>query len=204
MTPRLDMLLAQAPAECSGACASGLGRELLSRLAACHGFDCPVGGWSARGGGAPRHPALPLPWKACLTHRGRRVVAGLATVPVGIDIEHRRSRHAERLRGLVALLPEASVRRAILDSVDPLGTFYQAWTLHEALYKLDSLSGFTPSHVLKTRLARLLPGGDAHAWQWQHDGWTVSICSRYSTLHIRSLPRLPIRKSGRAWYSASS
>ncbi|MGR4067238.1 4'-phosphopantetheinyl transferase family protein [Billgrantia sp. C5P2] len=194
MTPRLDLLLVQAPAGSSGAFLSQLGRESLSRLAARHGIDCPVSGWSPRGQGAPQHSSLPLPWQTCLSHRGRRVVAGLATVPVGIDIEHSRPRHEARLAELVDLLPEARVRHAILEAARPLEAFYRAWTLHEALFKLDSLSGLTLSHVLKTRLSRLLPGGDAHAWQWQHDGWTLSICSHESGLGIHSLPRLAITK----------
>ncbi|MGR2739517.1 4'-phosphopantetheinyl transferase family protein [Billgrantia sp. Q4P2] len=195
MTPRLDLLLAQAPADSSGAFLSRLGRESLSRLAARHGFDCPVDGWSPRGHGAPRHSSLPLPWQACLSHRGRRVVAGLATVPVGIDIEHSRPRHGARLAELVDLLPEARVRHAILEAANPLKAFYRAWTLHEALFKLDSLSGLPPTSVLETRLARLLPGGGIQAWQWQHDGWTLSICSHERRLGIRSLPRLAITKS---------
>ncbi len=188
------MLLVQAPAGSSGACLSRLGRESLSRLAAYHGYDCPVSAWSPRGRGAPHHPALPSPWQACLTHRGRRVVAGLATVPVGIDIEHTRPRHNKRLAELVALLPEAAVRHAILESSNPLQAFYQAWTRHEALFKLDSLCGSPPDHVLATRLARLSPEGDIHAWQWQHAGWTISLCSQHRSLQIRSLPRLAIRK----------
>lgn len=194
MTPRLALLLAQAPADSSGAFLSRLGRESLSRLAARHGIDCPVNGWSPRGHGAPRHPALPGPWQACLSHRGRRVLAGLATVPVGIDIEHSRSRHEARLTELVDLLPEARVRQAIREAARPLEAFYRAWTLHEALFKLDTLSGQPPAGVLETRLSRLLPDGSVQAWQWQRDGWTLSICSHASRLDIHSLPRLSITK----------
>ncbi|KPQ25182.1 MAG: Phosphopantetheinyl transferase [Halomonas sp. HL-48] len=189
------MLLAQAPAGSSGACVSQLGRELLSQLAAARGFHCPVGEWSPRGKGAPQHPALPSPWKACLAHRDLRVIAGLATVPVGIDIEHARARHQGRVGELVELLPETDVRHAIRRSAAPLAAFYQAWTLHEALFKLDSLSGSTHGHVLETRLSRLLPGGDAHAWQWQQAGWTLSICCQCRSLDIRCLPSLPLRKT---------
>ncbi|MGO1426303.1 MAG: 4'-phosphopantetheinyl transferase superfamily protein [Halomonas sp.] len=195
MTPSLDMLLVQAPADSSRACLSRLGRELLSQLTAAHGFHCPVDEWTPRGCGAPRHPALPYPWKACLSHRGLRVIAGIATVPVGIDIEQARSRHRNRLSGLVACLPEADVRREIMASTAPLSMFYRAWTLHEALFKLDSLCGKTPHHVLDTRLSRLLPGGGAHAWLWQHGDWTISICCQYRSLRIRSLPSLSVRKN---------
>ncbi|MDI5985947.1 4-phosphopantetheinyl transferase [Halomonas sp. M4R5S39] len=192
MKAHLELILAQAPPGSSGARLSRLGRELLSRLAARRGLDCPLADWSPRGQGAPRHPSLPMPWRACLSHRDGRVVAGLATVPVGIDLEHARPRHGARLAELVDLLPEARVRRAILEAASPLGAFYRAWTLHEALFKLDSLSGRPPGSVLETRLSRLLPGGEVQAWQWQHSGWTLSICSHQRRLCIRSLPRLAI------------
>lgn len=191
---QLDMLLVEAPAGSNGACLSQLGRVSLSRLATYHGFDCPVSDWSPRGSGVPHHPALPLPWQACLTHSGRWVAAGLATVPVGIDMEHTRPRHKRRLDALIALLPETKVRHAIRESLNPMEAFYQAWTCHEALFKLDSLAGSPASHVLATRLSRLHPNGDIHAWRWQDAGWTISICSRHSRLHIRSLPRLPLKK----------
>ncbi|MGO2055256.1 MAG: 4'-phosphopantetheinyl transferase superfamily protein [Halomonadaceae bacterium] len=190
MTAYLDIVLAQAPAHSSGACLSALGRELLSRLADARGYHCPVSEWSPRGSGAPWHPALPLPWKACLAHRDGCVIAGISTAPVGIDIEHVRLRHKKRLPELVACLPEADVRRKIHQSAVPLDAFYRAWTLHEALFKLDSLSGTPSSHVLSTRLERLAPRGNVHAWQWQQQGWTISLCAHASSLEIRSLPNL--------------
>lgn len=194
MTAYLDILLIQAPVHSSGACLSALGRGLLSTLADARGYHCPVSGWSPRGGGAPWHPALPLPWKACLSHRYGRVIAGIATSPVGIDMEHTRLRHEKRLPKLVACLPEADVRRRIHQSPKPLDAFYRAWTLHEALFKLDSLSGTPSSHVLSTRLERLAPGGDIHAWQWQQQGWTISLCTQSTSLEIRTLPNIPFMK----------
>lgn len=201
MPARLDLVLAQAPADSSGASLSRLGRELLTQLAARHGFVCPLESWSPRGGGAPQHPALPYPWQACLSHRDRRVVAGLTSVPVGLDLEHTRPRHRRKTEEMVALLPEAKVRRAVLRSPDPLSTFYQAWTLHEALFKLESLSGRVPSHILATRLAQLAPSGSVEAWQWQEAGWTLSICSRARQLKIHTLPSLAIKKSATIWSS---
>ncbi|MFC3284911.1 4'-phosphopantetheinyl transferase family protein [Litchfieldella rifensis] len=194
MTARLDLLLAQAPAGSSGACLSRLGRELLSRLAARHGLDCPLADWSPRGRGAPQHPALPSPWQACLSHRGQRVVAGLATIPVGIDLEHARARHASRLASLVDLLPEPEVRRTIHAAARPQAAFYRAWTLHEALYKLASLNGERPTGVFATRLARLVPHGDAHAWLWQTDDWTLTIAAYVPTLTIHILPDISLTK----------
>src|SRR5690554_809886 len=191
--PRLNIVLAQAPASSSGACLSRIGRELLSQLAARHGFDCPEKHWSARGKGPPLHPALPRPWQACLSHSDQRIVAGLASVPVGVDIEHIRPRHKAKLKELIALLPEPEVRHEIALSCDPLYSFYQAWTLHEALFKLESLSGTVMSHVLATRLVQLVPKGNVQAWQWQQAGWILSICSRYQ-LEIRTLPNLAVSK----------
>lgn len=196
--PRLDIVLAQAPAGSSGACLSRIGRELLTRLAARHGFDCPAEQWSPRGDGPPLHPALPHPWQACLSHSGQRIVAGLASVPVGLDIEHLRPRHRVRLKELTAFFPEPDVRREITLSSDPLCSFYQAWTLHEALFKLETLSGTAISHVLATRLAQLIPDGDVQAWQWQQGDWILSICSRHP-LEIHSLPNLAISQHQRAW-----
>lgn len=189
---RLDLIVAQAAAKSSGASLSQLGRELLSRLAVRHGFVCPVDDWSPRGSGAPRHPALPHPWHACLTHRDQRVVAGLATVPVGIDLEHVRTRHASRLASLIELLPEPEVRHAIHTASCPLDAFYRAWTQHEALYKLASLNGEMPTSLLSTRLARLAPYGDIHTWLWQANGWTLSLTSYSENLTIRTLPHIPL------------
>lgn len=196
--PRLDVVLAQAPAGSSGACRSRIGRELLSQLAARYGFDCPVEHWSPRGKGPPLHPALPRPWQACLSHSSHRIVAGLASVPVGLDIEHIRPRHRAKLTELIALLPEREVRDEITLSCDPLYSFYQAWTLHEALFKLESLSGTVLNHVFATRLVQLMPNGNVQAWQWQQAGWVLSICSRFQ-LEIRTLPSLAISKYQRAW-----
>ncbi|WP_081645892.1 4'-phosphopantetheinyl transferase superfamily protein [Litchfieldella anticariensis] len=194
MAARLDLHLAQAPAGSSGAYLSQLGRELLSRLAAQHGFDCPLDGWSPRGSGPPKHPALPSPWQASLSHRDGRVIAGLAPLPIGIDLEHTRTRHARRLAALIDLLPEHEVRRSILLASDSQAAFYRAWTLHEALYKLSSLQGEAPSSVFATRLQRLAPRGDAHAWLWQTPNWTLAVTSFTEDLLIHTRPTLSLPK----------
>ena len=194
-----------------GEAASHLGRERLSRLAAGLGFDCPVAGWSPRGAGPPRHPGLPSPWTACLSHSGSLVVAGLAEVPVGLDIEcpdrRQRQRHRSRLDGLIATLPEASVRRAIQRAPDALAAFYRGWTLYEAHYKLGCLEGQPPDHVLATRIGSLMAldltdmnshsnshtnshsnrqqsGDPLYAWQAQDDRLTLSLCARELGLSI--------------------
>ncbi|RTR07115.1 4'-phosphopantetheinyl transferase superfamily protein [Halomonas nitroreducens] len=188
----LDLVMARVPSGRDRGAASWRGRELLSRLARRRGLDCPVDGWSPRGGGPPGHPALPNGLYAALSHRDERVVAGLASCPVGLDLEHARARHARRLAALVARLPEPEVRRAILGAGDPPAAFYRAWTLHEALFKLASLAGRPPSAVLATRLASLGPGGHLQAWQWQDAAWTLSICAPEARLRIRAAPRLPL------------
>ncbi|SNY98269.1 4'-phosphopantetheinyl transferase superfamily protein [Halomonas sp. hl-4] len=192
--PRLDLIIAQVSAAHVGAALSQRGRELLSVLAKRKGIECPLADWSPRGSGVPRHPALKAPYQASLSHSDKRVLAGMSNVPVGIDIEHTRARHAARLSSLVELLPEPDVKRAILKAKDPLAAFYRAWTLYEALYKLDSVSHEPPSSLLSTRLARLAPHGNAHAWIWQSQGWTISVASHAFNLHIDCLPELPFKK----------
>lgn len=191
---RLDLILAQVSAAPNGAALSRRGRELLSLLAERQGVDYRIDDWSPRGSGVPKHPALVSPYQACLSHRDQRVLAGVSNVPVGIDIEHGRARHATRLPALVEYLPEPDVRRAILREDDPLAAFYRAWTLHEALYKLASVSDEAPASLFSTRLSRLAPEGNAHAWIWQSKGWTISIVSHARDLDIHCLPGLALRK----------
>lgn len=190
----LNLIYAQMSAAPDGAALSQRGRELLSLLAKQQGMDCHVDDWSPRGSGVPRHPALKAPYQASLSHRDQRVLAGVSNVPVGIDIEHARARHGTRLPALVEYLPESDVRRAILRADDPLAAFYRAWTLHEALYKLASVSDETPASLFSTRLTRLVPEGDAHAWLWQSKGWTISIVSHARDLDIHCLPELALKK----------
>ncbi|MCA1773693.1 MAG: 4'-phosphopantetheinyl transferase superfamily protein [Halomonas sp.] len=190
----LDLIFAQTGAAPDGAARSQRGRELLSLLAKQQGIDCHIDDWSPRGSGVPRHPALKAPYQASLSHRDQRVLAGVSNVPVGIDIEHARARHGTRLSALVEHLPEPDVRRAILKADDPLAAFYRAWTLHEALYKLASVSDETPASLFSTRLSRLATDGDAHAWLWQSKGWTISIVSHARDLGIHCLPGLTLRK----------
>lgn len=173
--------------ERDGANQSRLGRELLSELAAARGLDCPVAGWSPRGGGPPRHPALPTGLHAGLSHRHGRVIAALADCPLGLDLEHALPRHRRRLAERVALLPEPWVRRHILDAEDPPAAFYRAWTLHEALFKLETLRGRPPATLLATRLGTLLDPQGPMAWRWQSDDWTLSLCTEPTTRHIASM-----------------
>jgi|GEM_PF-1907205 len=187
------------PATARGIETSRLGRELLTRLAAKHGLDCPAAQWSPRGAGPPRHARLPAGLWAGLSHSRGRVVATLAECPLGVDIEGVNRRHQRRLAGLVNILPEAEVRDAIRAAQDPLSAFYRAWTLYEARYKLGYLEGHPPDHVLATRVASLMTpqapdGADdlsrhgqiLHAWQAQDDHFTLSLCARESGLVIET------------------
>lgn len=174
----------------TGAEVSRLGRDLLSQLAAQLDLDCPVEEWSPRGSGPPRHTRLPDQLWACLSHSRGLVVAGIAGCPLGIDIECSIKRHRKRLDGLIDALPEAEVRDAIRASSDPLAAFYRAWTLHEARYKLASLEGSPPSHLLSTRIATLFFHQRAssspviHTWQHQDENYTLSLCGRAPNLRI--------------------
>lgn len=194
MSARLDLIYAQTGATTDAAALSQRGRELLSLLAKQKGFSCHLDDWSPRGGGVPRHPALVAPYQACLSHRDKRVLAGVSNVPVGIDIEHTRARHAARLPSLIEVLPEPDVRHAILEARDPLAAFYRAWTLHEALYKLASVNAEAPASLFSTRLSLLAPDGNVHAWVWQSKVWTISIVSYARDLDIHCLPKLVLRK----------
>lgn len=164
-------------AQRDGASQSRLGRELLSELAAARGLDCPVAGWSPRGAGPPRHPGLPPGLHAGMSHRHGRVVAALADRPLGLDLEHAHPRHRRGLAARVDLLPESWVRRRILAAEAPLAAFYRAWTLHEALFKLETLCGRPPATLLATRLGMFLKPAGPIAWRWQQEDWTLSLCT---------------------------
>ncbi|GHC18099.1 4'-phosphopantetheinyl transferase superfamily protein [Aidingimonas halophila] len=197
LNQRLYLLIAHLPADSDHRQESSLGRELLTRLARRHGIHCRKDDWSPRGAGPPRHPRLPATWYPALTHRHGRVVAGLATCPVGLDLEYHRSRHHRHMTGMIDALPESEVRAAIHASTAPQKTFYRAWTWHEALFKLETHYGASPTSVLHTRLARL-DGHDRCGWLWQNDGWTLAVVSGEQGLHIQSLPFLAFRQYRRA------
>lgn len=149
-------------------------RRLLSQLAAELGFDCPQHKWSPRGEGPPTHPGLPAGWFAGITHKRERVIVGLADRPFGIDLEIFSPRHAGRLSGLISMLPEPTVQQAILQAACPQQAFYQAWTLHEALFKRCSQTRRPASSVLDTRLQPLLRE-ERHTQVWQSAQWTFAL-----------------------------
>ena len=162
------------PAQTRGIELSSEARQLLSQLAAELGFNCPPQLWSPRGMGPPTHPALPADWFAGITHKRGRVMVGLSDAPFGIDLEHFNPHHTVRLSGLIEMLPEQSVQKAIQQAACSQQAFYQAWTLHEALFKLASQTTQPSSSVLATRLQPALASTDRNQL-WQSPQWTFAI-----------------------------
>lgn len=162
------------PTQTRGMELSSEARRLLSQLAAELGFNCPPQLWSPRGMGPPTHPTLPADWFAGITHKRGRVIVGLSDQAFGIDLEAFNPRHAKRLGGLIETLPEQSVRCAIQQAACPQQAFYQAWTLHEALFKLASQTTQPSSSVLATRLQPALASTDRNKL-WQSPQWTFAI-----------------------------
>ena len=174
MQQRVLLAGATLPPQTRGEVLSQEARRLLSQLAAGLGLDCPPSLWSPRGTGPPTHPALPANCFAGITHKRGQVIVGLSEWPFGIDLEYANPRHARRLQGLIELLPEYPVRQAILQAECPQQAFYQAWTLHEALFKLASQTDHPASSVLDTRLHSILTE-EGHTGVWQSRQWTFTI-----------------------------
>lgn len=174
--PSQQVLLAVSalPASSCGALLSREARRLLSQLAAELGLNCPESGWSPRGAGPPRHAALPSNWFAGITHKQGLVLVGLSDGHFGIDLEHFNPRHSDRLEGLIDVLPEPRVRDAIRQSRSPQHVFYQAWTLHEAVFKLASQTDQPASSVFTTRLESALQAAD-RSLLWQSPEWTLAV-----------------------------
>lgn len=174
--PRQRVLLGgtELPAQARGDALSSEARRLLSQLAAELGFDCPHPLWSPRGIGPPTHPALPADWFAGITHKRGRVIVGLSDQPFGIDLEAFNPSHAKRLDGLIEMLPEPPVQQAIQHASCPQQAFYQAWTLHEALFKLASQTTQPSNSVLATRLQPALAITEQNRL-WQSRQWTFAL-----------------------------
>lgn len=117
---------------------SHLARVLLCELAAAQGIQLPLEDWSPRGQ-APRHPALPKGFYVSIAHRHGHVLVGLATVPLGLDLEYRNPRHAHDLDARIAMLPldarERLAEASHLSETERLDGFYQEWVRYEALVK---------------------------------------------------------------------
>ena len=117
---------------------SHLARLLLGELAAAQGIVLPLTDWSPRGQ-APHHPALPAGFYVSIAHRHGHVLVGLATVPLGLDLEYRNPRHAHDLDARIAMLPldarERLAEASHLSETERLDGFYREWVRYEAFLK---------------------------------------------------------------------
>ncbi|UTV86239.1 hypothetical protein KDX00_13990 [Cobetia amphilecti] len=118
---------------------SHLARLLLGELAAAQGIALPLTDWSPRGQ-APHHPALPAGFYVSIAHRHGHVLVGLATVPLGLDLEYRNPRHAHDLDARIAMLPtdarERLAEASHLSETERLDGFYREWVRYETKFKL--------------------------------------------------------------------
>ncbi|MDI6002879.1 hypothetical protein [Cobetia marina] len=119
---------------------SHLARLLLGELAAAQGIALPLAAWSPRGQ-APHHPALPPGFHVSIAHRHGHVLVGLATLPLGLDLEYRNPRHAHDLDARIAMLPtdarERLTEASHLSETELLDRFYREWVNYESLVKLQ-------------------------------------------------------------------
>ena len=117
---------------------SHLARLLLGELAAAQGIALPLADWSPRGQ-APHHPALPAGFYVSIAHRHGHVLVGLATAPLGLDLEYRNPRHAHDLDARIAMLPtdarERLAEASHLSETERLDGFYREWVRYEAIEK---------------------------------------------------------------------
>jgi|GEM_PF-2988472 len=117
---------------------SHLARLLLGELAAAQGIQLALADWSPRGQ-APHHPALPAGFYVSIAHRHGHVLVGLATLPLGLDIEYRNPRHAHDLDARIAMLPTDARERLAevshLSETERLDCFYREWVRYECITK---------------------------------------------------------------------
>ena len=117
---------------------SHLARVLLGELAAAQGLQLALADWSPRGQ-APHHPALPAGFYVSIAHRHGHVLVGLATAPLGLDIEYRNPRHAHDLDARIAMLPADARERLAgalhLSETERLDEFYREWVRYECKLK---------------------------------------------------------------------
>jgi phosphopantetheinyl transferase len=115
-----------------------LARLLLGELAAAQGIVLPLADWSPRGQ-APHHPALPAGFHVSIAHRHGHVLVGLATAPLGLDLEYHNPRHAHDLDARIAMLPldarERLAEASHLSETERLDGFYREWVRYEAKTK---------------------------------------------------------------------
>ncbi|NHH85878.1 hypothetical protein [Cobetia sp. MB87] len=117
---------------------SHLARVLLGELAAAQGIQLAMADWSPRGQ-APHHPALPSGFHVSIAHRHGHVLVGLATAPLGLDLEYRNPRHIHDLDARIAMLPADARERLAgalhLSETERLDEFYREWVRYECKLK---------------------------------------------------------------------
>ena len=93
----------------------------------------------------------PSPFSISLSHSGDWILAGIATVPIGVDVEvPRRPRNIDRL-ARHAFAPEDVDRLLALPTAERLGAFHELWALQEARGKRTG-EGFLPGHSRRIRV----------------------------------------------------
>ncbi|MFK4016248.1 4'-phosphopantetheinyl transferase family protein [Cobetia marina] len=121
---------------------SHLARVLLGELAAAQGIQLAMADWSPRGQ-APHHPALPAGFYVSIAHRHGHVLVGLATAPLGLDLEYHNPRHAHDLDARIAMLPtdarERLAEASHLSETERLDEFYREWVRYEGYLKFITL-----------------------------------------------------------------
>ncbi|HBJ27842.1 MAG TPA: hypothetical protein DDZ08_08070, partial [Cobetia sp.] len=75
-----------------------------------------------------------------IAHRHGHVLVGLATAPLGLDLEYRNPRHAHDLDARIAMLPQDArehlAEASHLSETERLDGFYREWVRYEAAFKL--------------------------------------------------------------------
>lgn len=130
---------------------SHLARVLLCELAAAQGIQLPLDDWSPRGQ-APHHPALPADFYVSIAHRHGHVLVGLATAPLGLDLEYHNPRHAHDLDARIAMLPldarEHLAKESHLSETARLDGFYREWVRYEASLKIGNTINVGKSNIV--------------------------------------------------------
>lgn len=120
---------------------------------------------SAAGGAPPRvenRPSLHL----SLAHSADRVVCAVGDTPLGVDVEHPRSRRD--LDGLIAMACDAQERKqlAALGPAARQDAFHALWTLKEAWFKSRARAGWGLAELLCANSRTCHDAQTANGWVW--------------------------------------
>lgn len=116
----------------------------------------------------------PSPLSLSLSHSGGWILAGIATAPIGVDVEvPRRPRDIDALARHTFARAEAE-RLAATPAADRLGTFHELWALKEARGKRTG-EGMLPGQSRRVR-ASPVPPHAAQAISWRlGEGGAVAL-----------------------------